>query len=759
MKSNYILRSGSAYALILFTFLFSFSFLHANQPENNRPPTDANIYGHVVDAETGEHLPFANLLIKDTRIGTITDASGHYVLANLPSGKHILIVQNMGYARAEVEFEAFEDKSVELDIELTPTGINLDEIVLTSSPTASGFRYQPDNVFTGEEIQRRSEPSFGEMLDGQPGVAMRSFGSAPARPVIRGMDGDRILILENGERMGDISHSSADHSISLDPLVASRIEVVRGPASLLYGSSALGGVINLMTTDIPDQWDKGITGVVSGQGASVNDMGAGFGRITYGNDHWATSARFSLRQSGDIQTPDGKVDGTSMNNYDASFGWGINNDFAKGGLSISLSDQNFEIPESPDNPNESVEIRADRLALQGRFGREFNGEFFESAQLRFNLSGFNQDEVESAIIEGGDKEESVELSYNMFAFSSTFTLQHKATGIFDKGAIGFNFTGQSLEMDGADIFTPGEQRVALAAFTFQEVPLSNLLRFQFGIRLDLQNTQAIANNFFPDVEQSRTAFNYSGSVGLNLRTSENLEIGGQFARSHRNPMIEELFANGAHLGAGVYERGNINLNDEIGHGLDLFLLYKQPFLEVEVAGFFNDFRNYIIFQPTGETDEASGYQIFEYMGGEAQLLGGEIAMGFQVTDQLLINSGIDYVNGTRIVSDGADENLPTIPPFRFNTEAMYDFDQFWLGASLKNVSSQTRVAPGEETTDGYSLLGFQAGYRLDFNGRHVFVLRVSNALDVKYRDHLSRIEDRNFFMPGRNINLSYRWFF
>ncbi|MBW6537503.1 MAG: TonB-dependent receptor, partial [Mariniphaga sp.] len=217
------------FSILISLFLAAgFLTLKAN-PADERQETDANIFGHVVDAGTGEHLPFVNLLIKGTRIGTFTDASGHYLLINLPVGSHILMVQSLGYAPEEIEIEAIAKTTREVNISLQPTSINLTEIVLTASPTASGFRYQPDNVFMGEEIQRRAEPSFGEMLNGQPGVAMRSFGSAPARPVIRGMDGDRILVLENGERMGDISETSADHSISLDPLAASRVEVIRGP--------------------------------------------------------------------------------------------------------------------------------------------------------------------------------------------------------------------------------------------------------------------------------------------------------------------------------------------------------------------------------------------------------------------------------------------------------------------------------------------------------------------------------------------------
>jgi iron complex outermembrane receptor protein len=743
--------------LMCLTAISIFSLI-AN-PEEQRPPTDANIFGHVIDAETGEHLPFVNLLIKGTRIGTITDATGHYILTNLPPGNHILIAQSMGYGRSEVEFEAVKDQTIEVDIKLLPTGINLEEIVLTSSPTASGFRYQPDNVFMGEKLQRRSEPSFGEMLNGQPGVAMRSFGSAPARPVIRGMDGDRILVLENGERMGDISETSADHAISMDPLVASRLEVVRGPASLLYGSSALGGVINIMTTDIPDQWDPGITGVLSGQGATMNNMGAGFGRITYGDNNWATTARFAMRQSGNITTPEGELPGTSGQNYDGAMGWGINRDNLNGGLSLSLMNQVFEIPENIDNLNESVEIRAQRYSFQGRFGRDLAGKLFDQAQLRFNATHFFQQEVEIERLEDGIVDEEIELEYNQYAFSSTLTLQHKPVGILARGAVGFSFMGQALNIRGDDAYTPGESRVALAMFTFQEVPLSNQLRMQFGLRLDFQNSTALSNPVFPNIDLSRNTFNYSGSIGLNIRPNQALEIGGQFARSHRNPLVEELFADGAHLGAGVYERGNSDLNDEIGHGGDLFARLKLDFVELEVALFVNDFSNYIVFQPTGEIDPVSEYPIFEYVQGHARLHGGEISSAFRLAEGLTWQTGLDMVRGTRIIDVLPDENLPFIPPFRFNNQVEYDFNAGWVGASFMAVAKQDRVAPEEDITDGYSLLGFQAGYRLNFNGRHVFILRVENALNTSYRDHLSRIEDRNFVMPGRNVNLTYRWFF
>jgi len=609
--------------------------------------------------------------------------------------------------------------------------------------------------YMGEELQKRSEISFGEMLNNSPGVAMRSMGSTPARPVIRGMDGDRILVLENGERMGDISETSADHSIALDPLAASRVEVIRGPASLLYGSSALGGVINIMTTDIPDRWDEGSRGVFSLQGATMNGMGAGFGRYTYGDETWAATGRVAYRQSSDITTPDGVIHGTSMSNLDAAAGYGFKSKNKSGGLSFSLANQVYEIPEHIEIPEEGVEIQMQRLALQGRMNIERKG-FFDKAQVRFNATRMNQQEVEYEWIDG-DRDDEVELEYEKYSLSSTATIQHKPFSFFDRGAVGINLHAHNMDVRGEDAYTPGEVRVNLGAFTFQEIPLSNKMRLQAGLRIDFQHTSAIFGDDTPFANGKRNALNYTGSLGFNHRPIEGLEVGGQFARSHRNPSVEELYANGVHLGAGVYEIGNINLKDEVGQGGDFFIRWTNEILEVELASFVNVFRNYIIFEPTGNFDPESGYPIFQYSGDEARLMGAELSAKLRPFNGFEIGLGSDFVDGRRITN--GKEYLPFIPPFRITASVEYDFKAGWIGANMVSAAKQDRVAPDEEETDGYTIIGLSAGYRLSKYGRHILILRVDNLLNQRYRDHLSRIEDRNFPMPGRNISLAYRWFF
>lgn len=716
--------------------------------------TGASVSGHIVSSQDGGFIPFVNVLIEGTRIGAITNVSGYYLLANLPVGRHTLTVKGMGYSTERVEFEIQTGQTLVIDVEIEYRGLDLDEIVITSSPVGKGYRYQPDNVYTGEELQRRAEISFGGMLDGEPGIAMRSMGPTPSRPVIRGLDGDRILILQNGERMGDISETSAGHAISLDPLSSSRVEVVRGPASLLYGSSAIGGVINLMTNDIPEKWDKGLSGVVSLQGSSMNQMGAGFGRYSYGREKWATGGRFGYRKAGDVRTPDGIIPGTFTENYDGSMGIGFDNKKISGGLNLALGSQSYGIPEELDDPLVRAEVRTRQQMMQGRMNFGVNN-FFDKAQLRIHASRFIQQELELET-EDGITHEDVEIEFNKYNISSTLTVQHKPSGILDRGAVGISLYARKLDIEGAYGFTPNEQRFNIGMFTFQEIPLTTRVRMQFGGRLDFQRATAIPNDFLK-LDYSRNAFVYSGSVGLNYRPAEGYEIGGQVARSHRHPMLEELFAKGSHLCAGRFEIGDIDLGDEIGYGSDLFAKWANGPFHAELAVFYNYFSNFIIMQPTGCIDEVSGFPVVEYQQDKARLFGGEAIFGWAILNGLTTDLTVDYVAGRRIAS--TIENLPFIPPFRFSGTVEYDYGKGWIGTRVRAIASQNQVSFEEETSPGYTLLGVNAGVRMNGCGNHVIIFRVDNLLDRKYRDHLTRIEERNFPMPGRSFNLAYRWFF
>jgi len=706
------------------------------------------IRGTITEASTGQPLAGVSVLLNDTQRGTITDARGQFEIDRISFGTHTITVRSVGYTTRQIQVVV---PSESLDIVLRRSIIDFDEVVVTSSPTGSGVSYQPDRAFTGEDLNRRRDVSIAQMLDGEPGVSMRSFGPAPARPVIRGFDGERILVLENGERMGDIAESSSDHLTALDPQALARLEVVRGPASLLYGTSALGGVINMITRDVPADWQPGVNGNLSMNASSVNDMYSGFARISAGGEHHAVTARGSYRNAGDLRTPQGRLSGSDLENVEGSVGYGFRSTTAQGGFSVMGLQSMYGIPDGDGDPDERIEIRLNRVATQGNVDVQRDG-FFDKIQLKFHASSFIQDEV-AIEFENGIADEDIELSYDQRAYSVSAYIQHKAFGIFDRGVIGFNINGRVLDVGGDEAYTPGEQFINPAVFIFQELPISEQLRLQFGARLDYRYLQARSNAAYPGIDESREHLNMAGSVGMNFRPTNRTELGVQIARAHRYPTAEELFSDGAHLGAGAYEIGDATLSPETGYGFDAFMRYRLGFVEMEVAGFVNFINQFIAFQPTGQTDVASGLPVFQYSGTDARLMGGEIQLAARLSPEWVVTAGADYVHGTQIRD--TTEPLPFMPPFRVRVAAEYTKDRFWSGLTVRQTARQGRVAPEEDQTGGYTLVNLNAGYRFGQNQVHRLVLRGENIFNVTYRDHLSRVEDRQAFMPARNISLVY----
>lgn len=714
------------------------------------------ISGSVTDAENQEALISASIQIAGSDIATVTNSDGSFKLTGVPEGSHTLIVRYLGYQTKEQEININPGEAKEIQIKLQPIDLEFDDLIITASPTGSNVSYQPSRSLNEEEMQRRAANSFGEMLDGEPGIAMRSFGPAPSRPVIRGFGDDRILVLENGERMGDLSETAHDHNIALEPEATERLEVVRGPAGLLYGSNALGGVVNLITQDIPQDWSRGSSGTTSLRGASVNTMGSGFGRYQYGGESWATGARISYRNAGNLHTPEGELPGTGINNLEGAVGSAFQRDSFTGGFALMAMDNVFGVPEEIDDPDEKVEIRMDRQALQGRGQWETTG-FFDEGELRLHSSRFFQQEVEMEFENGRLDEEEIELEFLQYALSTTLTLQHRPVGILDRGAIGLNVNHRKLDVGGEEAFTPGVSDGSVAMFTFHESPLTDVFTAQAGVRIEQEWLSTLTNEFFPDTDERRRSTNLSGAVGINYRPSEFLEIGSQFARAHRTPTLEEFFADGPHLGIGAFEIGDPDLRDEIGHGLDLFIRWSGSRFEGEVAGYMNHLSNFVIFQPTGNVDQDSKLPIFRYEADDALISGFEADLKMRVTEELIFNLGADYVHGHRLDKDKTP--LPNMPPLRAIIGLDYDSERWWAGVKSRFVSSQTRVAEGESETDGYTLLDVDAGYRLDQAGRHLLTLRIDNLFNVTYRDHLSRVEERRYTMPARNFNLGWKWRF
>lgn len=595
---------------------------------------------------------------------------------------------------------------------------------------------------------------MGEILDGTPGVTTRSFGSAPARPVIRGFDGDRVLVMQNGERMGDMSGTAVDHAVALDPLAMDRVEVIRGPASLLYGSSAIGGVVNMFSNDMPREWESGISSSIATHVSTMNKMGAGLLRSQYGTDRFAVTGRLIYRDGGDLRTPDGRLPDTAIQNL--SYGGGVGyrlGDFETG-LSISGMDYTYGLPEAIDDPNESIEIRMNRTNIQSISTLKLN-RFFDHAELRFHVSDYKHDEFEIERL-GEEITEDIGISFAQQSLSSSLVLRHRPVGKLE-GAVGLSFNYSEIEVGGEEALTPNAHGYFIAGYLYEELSLTNALTFKAGTSLEFKEAFVTTNELFINADdfEDRSDLIISGALGLNFSPSSNWTAGLQFARAYRTPTIEELYSFAPHAAAGSFDIGDATLNNEFSLGTDAFVEYRSNRISGQISLFANRIDNFVDFSPTGETHQPSGLPVFEYRSKDALMYGFEFTTDVRLSDNWIAGVGFDYVRGRE--RSGDQENLTFIPPFRTSTEVKYDNGSFYAGPRVRVVNRQDKVAPNEDPTDGYILLGADAGYR--FGQGLTLSLRLDNLLNERYRDHLSRVENRDAPMPGQNLNVMLWWEF
>ncbi|MFU8812435.1 MAG: TonB-dependent receptor, partial [Balneolaceae bacterium] len=710
-------------------------------------------HGWVVSAADDEPIPGATVVVDETARGVATDLEGFFEIRDMPSGTYTLIIRAVGYQPLTRTITL--PLADALQIQLEPTVLMGGDVIVTSSPIGRNIQYQPAQSFNAETLQRNAAAGLGDILNGSPGVASRSFGPATTRPVIRGFDGDRVLVIQNGERMGDLSATAVDHAIGLDPLAMDRVEVVRGPASLLYGSSAIGGVVNMFTSDMPREWEAGTTGSVATQLSTMNNMGAGLLRVQQGDERIAASARMIYRDGGDLRTPEGRLPDTSLESLSYGAGFGYRSGNLETGFSINGMDIDYGLPEAIDDADESIEIRMNRVNLQNITTLR-SDRFIELAELRVHYSDYAHDEIEIERMQGNTLREELEIRFEQQSVSSSLLLRHRPVGSL-QGALGFSFNYTDLSVSGSEALTPDANGFFAAVFLFEEYRLSDRVSLSSGVRAEWKETNVNPNELFPDATQfeDRSDMIFSGAVGLNVKPAANWEIGMQLARAFRTPTIEELYSFAPHAAAGSFDIGDPTLDKEISLGGDLFAHYTARRFSGELSLFANRIDNFVDFTPTGEIHEASGLPVFEYRSKDAIVWGFEAEASLRITSDWMVTTGADFVRGRE--RSGERNNLTFMPPLRTRAAVMYDNGAVWAGPRVSLIDGQNRVAPNEESTSGYVLVGADAGMR--FAGGLTLSLRFDNLLNERYRDHLNRVENRDAPMPGRNVNAMLRWEF
>ncbi len=712
------------------------------------------VAGKLTNSLSGASSPHALVQIDELRRTTITDAQGAFAFENVAPGLYHLSVHTDGYSTRRTELTVGTTAVAGLTVSVDPELHFTEQTTVTGSLRSQFEVYQPSAVLSGQELQTQVEMSLGATLENQPGIAARSFGPAPARPVIRGLDGDRVQILQDGQRTGDLSSQSGDHGVAVNPASAERIEVVRGPAALLYGANAVGGLVNVITDDIPTRRIDGTSGNLTFDLGSAAREGGAAVDIRAGNGTFAFHGGGAGRRSGDVKTPDGPLDNSQSRSGLGNVGlsWtGAKNYF---GGSYGFDDTKYGIPivEAGD-----IQLTPRRHSFALRAGGHDLAGAFDSYRATVTARRYKHDELEGDAIGTAftNNTEEIELLAGHRAFGRV------------KGQFGGWFLNRAFGATGEEALSPDVDQTGVAAFLFEEITWPHF-SLQAGARIDHAR-------YSPDGETRRSFTAGSGSVGFLLKpaaANDRLTFAASLARAARIPALDELFYFGAHPGNFAFEVGNPALTPEHALGFDVSVRWRHPRASGEVTYFRNDIRDFVFRRPIdaaelenrlGEFEsrfpgrqldiaEAAEFPIVENVAADSVLQGIEAHGDFGLSANLFAELGFDYIRGSL---KNTNEPLPRMPPLRTNVGLRYQYNAFQVGGTVTAVARQDRVSGAETPTDGFGVLRLYAVYSIA-SGRtlHTITARLDNVADRLYRNHLSYIKDLAPEM-GRNVKLLY----
>ncbi|MQA92150.1 MAG: TonB-dependent receptor [Gemmatimonas sp.] len=757
--SRFPIRAWWAVVLLGCAIPLTFDPASAQDRPSGAAPGDtlpeATLIGRVVDADREAPVAGATLRVPELGRGTTSDAAGEFRLRQLPPGTYVLSLRRIGYAPVEREVELSAGDTLRLTVPMRASALELSGVVVTTGGRDQRAEevFQPTSVLSGAELRRRVETSVAATLASEPGIAQRYNGPAASQPVIRGLSGDRVLVLEDGNRTGDVSSTAADHAVTSDPVGAERIEVVRGPAGLLYGSNALGGVINVIRGDVPRVRPERLTGSASLQGESVNEGGSAAAELSGGVGQLAWRAAASGRVAGNTHTPLGVLPSTDLGGHSATAGlsWIRPEGFI--GFAVRDFSLDYGVPGTfegqtiPGAHEGGVDIEMRRVTGTGTAARLAATGPFSSLEVDGTYTWYRHREIEPSGFIGTE----------FGQLSGTVRLiarhRHADGSVPREGAVGFWGAGKDFSVAGSNTGTRPAREYTLAGFGYEDLGWGPF-RLQLGGRYDWTRIEPLDTRPGPGGEVRTRDFGaVSASVSGLVELATGLTTGVSVARAFRTPAIEELFSDGPHLADYSYNIGNPTLDPEFGLGVDVFARLNRPRFRAEAAVFRNRIDGFIYYLPTGQLDPRLGrFPVYQAAQTDALLVGGEGMLEWEALLSLVLRAQGSYVRGTRMEDD---EPLPAIPPLQGLMGARYERPRWFASVEWRVAAEQSRVTENESPTDGYSLLDVGAGLRWTAWGQsHSLTLGVGNLMDQTWRDHLSRVRTVAP-QPGRNVRLLY----
>lgn len=722
-----------------------------------------SLNGRILDADTGEPVAYAYVHLEEINRVATSDRDGRFQLSNVPEGNFTLYIHRIGYSDQQRTIDVDPDDPSDLEFTLQPSVLSGGTIEIIGRPEElRGSQLENASIAViGMELRKDLGSTLAETLDNQPGFAQRAMGANPSRPVIRGLGDSRVLILQDGERTGDVSYTSADHAVTIDPITANEIEIARGPAALAYGSNAIGGVINVVSDQIPTSRHSSVTGDASLMGSSVNRGLSGSGSFMMPlSDDLMLNLDLNGRYGADYRTPDGRIKNTFNQSTNSAAAISYIRPWGYTGMALTGYLSRYGIPPDPGGGHpEGVDIEMARMQTQSRSEFVFDEGFFRSMETRLSYRYYNHKEFESADIIGTE--------YTAHTVNATVTGNHKGIGFMDEGTIGVWGEFQDyLVLDRGTLDAVG---LSGAAFAIQSADLGSW-KVDLGLRLDVHHARPGHERTSVIGEIRRRTFTgLASSASVSYDIGRGWQGGATVLHSFRAPTMDELYSLGPHLAVYSFETGNPELEPERGLASELFVSHRGNRSRLKATVYRNTFSNYIYPRNTGEASFAYPDLImYQFEAVEALMYGTEISSKVELTPYISLDGMLSYTFGEREVDDdeaditgfeGSSAPLPMMPPLTVSIGATWAPGKLNLGGRLRHTASQERLGEFETRTPAFTVADMHAQYRFSRGGLlHTVSLRVDNLLNEEYYNHLSRIKEL-FPEPGRNINLLYRMYF
>lgn len=721
----------------------------------------------IVDAQnkiTGKitsegNLPLvgATVFVPDMNKGTVSDNNGQFELTNLPSGNMKVQISYIGYSN-RIETVNLRGNEVELNVSLKQTVIEAEEIVVSGGYNST----QHENAVKIDVLKvnqhAKVTSNFTEMLTQVPGVDMISKGGGISKPVIRGLSMNDILILNNGVRFENYQYSS-HHPLGIDEFGIDNIEIIKGPASLLYGSDAIGGVINFIKEKLAPLGsivgDYNVQLFSNTQGLTNNLGIKGSSQHLFGGIRIGQKTNADFLQGGGDYVPNSRFNEMSL-----KANIGFTDKIGTFKLYYDYNNQKLGLVEE-----EAIEVIVERGRKNSIFYQELNTHLLSSqnklylGKYKLDVNAAFQNTELTHFAEVGVTE--IQMKLTTLTYEAKFHLPSSASSEYIVGFQGLNQQNINLN-DRETKLLPDATTNNYSGFLLLQRTFFDKLKLQTGVRYDnkIISSQSIGlstdEDYRPALEKPFGSF--SGSFGATYHLSDDLLFRANYAIAYRTPNLAELTSNGQHELR--YEIGNQQLVPENAYEVDVSLHYHKENFTFDLAVFNNRIDNYVFISPTGET-RSGDIPVFKYKQANSVLYGGEA--GLHIHPKMIKWLHIESAYASVVGKQDNGDYLPFVPAHKFRFELMVELEKVlflhnaFASAKTFTAFDQNNAAQDETTTLGYTLVDLNLGGNIKIvNGLFSIGLSVSNLFDTKYIDHLSTLKEVNLYNPGRNIALSLK---